>query len=144
MTNVLVVDDSTVELTLIEDALTGAGFNVETLSHGRDIVEAAIASEPDFIVLDIFMPERSGLKACEDLRTHPLTQSIPVIFLTADTSADSVIESLHLGCIDYICKPVAMSSLVDIIKRHDVVKRIRDIWSPAKTELKRIRRKYSQ
>jgi putative two-component system response regulator len=101
---VLVVDDSTDMLALMEKALS-ADYEVITASDPGSAIEKAFGEpRPDLILLDVEMPEISGFEVCRALKDEALTASIPIIFLTGKTEAQAQVEGLELGAADYITK----------------------------------------
>jgi putative two-component system response regulator len=101
---VLVVDDSTDLLALMERALS-ADYEIITASDPGAAIEKAFGEpRPDLILLDVEMPEISGFEVCRALKDEPATASIPIIFLTGKTEAQAQLEGLELGAADYITK----------------------------------------
>jgi diguanylate cyclase (GGDEF)-like protein len=74
-------------------------------THGEQGLKAALTGRPDLILLDITMPDLDGYEVCRRLKADPLTQGIPVIFITALTDAADETRGLELGAADYITKP---------------------------------------
>ena len=141
-TTVMIVDDSEIMLEAVKEALSKEGHTVITVSDAYKALQTAVDSMPDFIILDIMMPGKSGLELCVDLKTHPLVKDIPIMCVSGSTDEDHIIASFHFGSVDYIKKPVVMADLVDIIYKHDVIKKLSDAWLPAKRELERVISKY--
>jgi putative two-component system response regulator len=101
---ILVVDDSTDLLALMEKALS-ADYEIITASDPGAAIEKAFGEpRPDLILLDVEMPEISGFEVCRALKDEPATASIPIIFLTGKTEAQAQLEGLELGAADYITK----------------------------------------
>src|SRR5688572_21233521 len=97
---VLVVDDSTDMLALMERALS-ADYEIITASDPGAAIEKAFGEpRPDLILLDVEMPEISGFEVCRALKDEPTTASIPIIFLTGKTEAQAQVEGLELGAAD--------------------------------------------
>jgi len=102
---VLCVDDAKDLLALMGKAL-GEDYRVITADNGGDAISAAFAEpRPDLILLDIDMPEVTGLEVCQALKGEPQTASIPVVFLTARSGMQEQVEGLEQGAVDYITKP---------------------------------------
>src|SRR5687767_3505712 len=102
---VLCVDDAKDLLALMGKAL-GEDYRVITADNGGDAISAAFGEpRPDLILLDIDMPEVSGLEVCQALKGEAQTASIPVVFLTARTGMQEQVEGLEQGAVDYITKP---------------------------------------
>jgi len=101
---VLVVDDSTDMLALMEKALS-ADYEVITAADPGTAIEKAFGEpRPDLILLDVEMPDIDGFEVCRALKDEPATASIPIIFLTGKTEAQAQVEGLELGAADYITK----------------------------------------
>jgi len=83
MKTILVVDDEKDVLFMLEKRLTARGYSVITATNGTNAIALAKSQHPDLIILDILMPGMDGGQVAAQLQTHPLTRSIPVIFLTA-------------------------------------------------------------
>ena len=102
---VLCVDDATDLLALMGKAL-GEDYRVITANNAGDAIAAASGEpRPDLILLDIDMPEVTGLEVCQALKGEPQTASIPVVFLTARNAMQHQVEGLEMGAVDYITKP---------------------------------------
>ncbi|WP_144209363.1 ATP-binding response regulator [Shewanella donghaensis] len=104
--SVLIVDDTTDNLTLIGGLLKDE-YQVKLAKSGAKALEIAQSSSaPDLILLDIMMPEMDGFEVLKQLRAHALTESIPVIFVTALSEDKYQIQGLNYGAVDYISKPI--------------------------------------
>jgi len=102
---ILCVDDATDLLALMGKAL-GEEYKVITADNPGDAISAAFGEpRPDLILLDIDMPEVSGLEVCQALKAEPQTASIPVVFLTARNTMQQQVEGFETGAVDYITKP---------------------------------------
>jgi putative two-component system response regulator len=102
---VLCVDDSTDLLALMGKAL-GEDYRVITANNAGDAISAAVGKpRPDLILLDIDMPDVTGLEVCKALKGEPQTASIPVVFLTARNAMQQQVEGFEMGAVDYITKP---------------------------------------
>lgn len=81
------------------------GFIVKHCSNGREVLERVSSFRPQLIVLDVMMPEMSGVEALKALKAAPETKAIPVIFLTAKSQRHEQQEYLDMGAIGVIIKP---------------------------------------
>jgi len=101
---ILMVDDVALNHATARDVLQDTYEVYEALSaqEGFEILERVI---PDLILLDIVMPEMNGMEMLRELKKTPAYKTIPVIFLTADTSPEAEVEGFDLGIVDYITKP---------------------------------------
>ncbi len=105
---VLAVDDEAGILRLIKLELTTQGFRVVTASSGDEALRMAEEQRPDIALLDIVMPEMTGLEVMRRLRER---SSIPVILLTAKGSESDKVRGLELGADDYLAKPFSPDEL---------------------------------
>ena len=108
---ILVVDDTKDLLTVLSRRLTSWGYEVLTADAGEEAIRLAQENTPDLILLDIMMPRMKGRDVCAQLKAHPKTKSIPIIFLTALGLADHIKGGMDLGAEDYIVKPFEMTEL---------------------------------
>ena len=115
---VLVVDDSADSLEVISGLLKGL-YQIKVATNGeRGLQIARNATPPDLILLDVMMPELSGYEVCMQLKSDPVTRPIPIIFLTALTTAEDERKGLELGAEDYVTKPVSPAILLARVKTH--------------------------
>jgi DNA-binding response OmpR family regulator len=110
---VLVVDDDRKLVELIRMYLERDGYRVLIAYDGRQALELARQKQPDLIVLDLMLPEVSGMDVCRTLRAE---SSVPIIMLTARTSEDDKLLGLDLGADDYVTKPFSPRELVARIR----------------------------
>lgn len=109
----LVVDDTEDNLDLLEFALKKKPIKMLRASSGLECIETATKQHPDIIVLDIQMPEMDGFETLRRLRANPITEKIPVIFLTAaKKDPKSIEEGLLLGASEYLTKPIDIDELL--------------------------------
>lgn len=109
---ILVVDDEPMNLELMEEMLTSAGYEVSAAGGGEEGLAAALRNKPDLVLLDLMMPVLSGFEVCARLKSHPETQDIPIIFVTALTNAGTKERALAAGGDDFIGKPVQLPELL--------------------------------
>ena len=109
---ILVVDDEPEAVELVEFNLKQAGFTVVTAADGTEALNKARANSPNLIVLDLMLPEISGLEVCKMLRRDPATAGVPIIMLTAKAAEIDRVLGLELGADDYITKPFSPRELV--------------------------------
>lgn len=114
---IFLVDDNLANLTIGKAALI-ANYNVITIPSAEKLLSLLQKIIPDLILLDVEMPEMNGYEAIKIIKARPETANIPVIFLTAKTDADSELEGLSLGAIDYITKPFSPPLLKKRIEVH--------------------------
>lgn len=102
---ILAVDDYQPNLLLIVDMLTIEGYNVLQADSGKQALAVLENNIPDLILLDVMMPEMSGIELCKTIKQNNEWCNIPVVFLTAAVSIDDRVAGLNAGAVDYILKP---------------------------------------
>jgi DNA-binding response OmpR family regulator len=113
MKRVLVVDDEESILKVVEYALTQAGYEVHTARDGNGAEFMFSQVNPDLVILDVMLPEKSGLDIARDLRTH---SDVPIIMLSARGDEVDRILGLEFGADDYVTKPFSPRELVSRVK----------------------------
>ncbi|MGF1753429.1 response regulator [Vibrio makurazakiensis] len=116
--NILLVDDEPNNLMVLGELLKG-DYKIQACRTGKKALEICDKdTPPDLILLDIMMPEMSGLEVCKALKENPLTEHIPVIFVSALSQTDDVVKGLALGAVDYITKPITPEIVLARVKNH--------------------------
>ncbi len=108
--NVLVVDDEAVLAEMVSMALRYEGWNISTAADGASAISAARGTRPDAVVLDIMLPDMSGLDVLRQLREH--NPHLPVLLLTAKDAVEDRIAGLTAGGDDYVTKPFSIEEVV--------------------------------
>jgi two-component system, OmpR family, response regulator len=108
--NVLVVDDEPVLAEMVSMALRYEGWNIATAGDGSSAVVAARTQRPDVVVLDVMLPDMSGLEVLHKLREE--IPQLPVLLLTAKDSVEDRIAGLTAGGDDYVTKPFSIEEVV--------------------------------
>ena len=103
---VLLVEDHPMNLELASDVLRAAGLIVLEATTATDGIRMAGEHLPDLVLLDIRLPDMSGLDAVRRLRADPRTASIPVVALTAQAMKGDEQAARGAGCVGYITKPI--------------------------------------
>jgi DNA-binding response OmpR family regulator len=106
------LDDDPVVLGLLDAALGAAGHRFVAVEDPLAFWAALEAAPPDLIVLDVQMPDASGVEVCRALRAHPRWRSVPVLFLTATGDAAAIGELFAAGGDDYVRKPIEGPEIV--------------------------------
>lgn len=109
---ILVADDEPDILEIISYNLAKEGYEIYTAKNGLEAIDKAKAIKPDLIILDVMMPKKTGMEACQVLRSMPQFQKTLIIFLTAMSDESSQIRGLELGADDYVSKPISTKVLV--------------------------------
>ncbi|GAA2659831.1 response regulator transcription factor [Paractinoplanes durhamensis] len=112
MTSVLVVDDDPTMLEIVETVLRSGGLEVSSTSTGREGLRAAHERTWDCAVLDVTMPDMSGLEVCRALRDDAETADIPIILLTGRGQWLDVASGFDAGADDYLVKPFTAQDLL--------------------------------
>ncbi len=115
---ILIVDDNTNNLRVLFNLLKKSGFRVLVATDGKNALDKIQQAAPDLILLDIMMPELSGFEVCRQLQANPLTQDIPIIFMTALSENEDKVRGLNLGAVDYITKPFYQEEVLSRIRLH--------------------------
>lgn len=123
---VLYVEDELFLGKIVKETLETRGFEVVMESDGADVIRAFEDEQPDICILDVMLPNRSGFELAEDIRK--INDDIPIIFLTAKTQTEDVVQGFKIGGNDYIRKPFSMEEL---IVRIENVLRVRKEEAPA-------------
>jgi DNA-binding response OmpR family regulator len=112
---VLIAEDESHLGTLLENYLTGRGFQVTTRRDGRAALEAMKAEAYDVALLDIVMPELDGLEVLRQVREEPSPPE--VIIITGNGTIETAISAMKLGAYDYISKPYRMAEIDLLVRR---------------------------
>jgi two-component system, OmpR family, alkaline phosphatase synthesis response regulator PhoP len=113
---ILVAEDDPDIADLVRRYLQKGGFEVDVRSSGRDALNAIAAQPPDLLVLDLMLPQISGLDICRMLRSDQKTAALPIIMVTARGDESERIAGLELGADDYLAKPFSPGELVARIR----------------------------
>ena len=113
---ILVVDDDKTNLSLAQRIL-GPQYRIAAAGSGEAALKYLETHRPDLILLDINMPEMDGFEVMEKLRSNIHTESIPVIFLTADALAETEIKCFQMGAMDFVTKPFVPDILLSRVSK---------------------------
>lgn len=122
---ILAVDDSPINLSVLVDNLSSDTCRVLTAESAKSALNRLDHVLPDLILLDVMMPGMDGFSLCRQLKKHPIYRDIPVIFLTARSEGDDVMEGFRAGGVDYVTKPFREEELSMRIKTHLELKNAR-------------------
>lgn len=115
---ILIVDDTPVNVMMLESVLVAEGFRTITAPDGPSARELSRTDAPDLILLDVMMPGESGFETCAKLKSDPKTADIPVIFLSAMDDVKSKVRGLKIGGVDYVSKPVHGEEVLARVRVH--------------------------
>ncbi|MBD2464776.1 response regulator [Oscillatoria sp. FACHB-1407] len=109
---VLIVDDDPAMLAILSSMLTPWGMEIATLSEPQNFWKVFVAVSPDVVLLDLEMPQVSGLELCQVIRQDAEWEDVPILVVTAHTDAESLQQAFAAGADDFISKPVLGPELV--------------------------------
>ena len=113
MSKILIVEDEQKIARFIELELTHEGYEVQAAHDGRTGLALCDTWKPDLLILDLMLPELSGIEVCRRLRQQ---SDIPIIMLTAKDDVSDKVMGLDMGADDYITKPFAIEELLARIR----------------------------
>jgi len=132
---ILVVDDTELNLNLIKEVLTDAGFDIVTANDGNKALQMVKEEKPDLVILDVVMPGLDGFQVCKILREDESNNLMPILMLTAQENEEAKLQGLELGADDYIVKPFNHRELISRV--NNTLKRIeRNRWANPLTGLR--------
>ncbi len=131
---VLVVDDDWLNRDVLATYFVHMGAEVTTAIDGLKALEMATLDPPDLILMDMAMPRMDGIEACRYLKSHPATQFVPVVVVTAMESDEVRTRALAAGADDFITKPYSSSLLVTRARALIKIKHLNDALN-RRTEL---------
>jgi CheY-like chemotaxis protein len=103
---VLLVDDSSTALMIEKMLLAKSSYDCVTARDGLEAIEKARSERPDVILMDVVMPNMTGVEACRELRRAESTKEIPIILVTTRGENQNVEAGFASGCSDYVTKPI--------------------------------------
>lgn len=115
---VLLVDDSTVNLSVLADGLEVAGLEVLVAQDGLEALQRIALALPDLILLDVMMPGMDGFEVCRHLKAQPHTCDIPVIFMTSLSATADKVKGFAAGAVDYVTKPFQIEEVRARVRMH--------------------------
>lgn len=118
MKKILVVEDNELNMRLFRDLLTAQGHEVLGTDDGMEALTIAREQKPDLIVMDIQLPEVSGLDVTKWLKEDDNLRSIPVIAVTAFAMKGDEEKIREGGCEAYIAKPISVTTFLETISKH--------------------------
>ena len=125
MAQLLIIDDEESLLYSLEAGLSTDDVEVLTATTGREGVAAVRARAPDAVILDVRLPDMTGLEAFDQIRA--LDPRLPVVIITAYAAAETAIEAVKRGAFDYLLKPVDLHHLRDTVARAIELRRMRSV-----------------
>lgn len=115
---VLIVEDNELNMKLFHDLLDVQGYRVLMADNGTDALDLARDELPDLILMDIQLPEKSGLDVTREIKADQNIAHIPVIAITAFAMKTDEQRIRDGGCEDYLAKPISVPIFLDKVKRY--------------------------
>jgi two-component system, OmpR family, phosphate regulon response regulator PhoB len=112
MPRVLLVEDEDDLREILAYNFRSAGFDVACAARGRDALRLARDPVPDLVLLDLMLPDISGLEVCRTLKADPITRDTPILVLTAKGEEMDRVVGFELGADDYVVKPFSVRELL--------------------------------
>lgn len=132
---ILVIDDDESILSALEELLDPWGLELHTLSDPKDFWEHLNQVNPELLILDVEMPEMTGIELCQVVRNDPNWSWIPILFLTAHTDPQTVEQVFSAGGDDFVDKPIVGPELITRIfnrlERTELLRRAQQKNSPS-------------
>jgi two-component system phosphate regulon response regulator PhoB len=113
---ILIVEDDVDILNLLRYYFQYDGYETHTAKDGSQAIDLIQEVQPDLVLLDLMLPEMSGLEVCKRIKANPVTAGIPVIMLTAKGEEEDRISGFELGADDYVVKPFSPKELLLRVK----------------------------
>jgi len=105
-------------LKLFNDLLVAHNFATVETRNGREVIELAELEKPDLIIMDIQLPNISGIDVIKDIKSRNNLAHIPVIAVTAFAMVDDEKRILDAGCESYLAKPISIDTFVATVKKY--------------------------
>jgi len=115
---VLIVEDNELNMKLFEDLLGAHGYDTIKTRDGGKVLDIARDQKPDLIIMDIQLPEVSGLEVTQWLKSDNELKAIPVIAVTAFAMKGDEEKIRQGGCEDYVSKPISITDFIQVVQKH--------------------------
>ena len=115
---ILIVEDNELNMKLFDDLLGAHGYETVKTRDGTKVLDIARAQKPDLILMDIQLPEVSGLEVTQMLKKEADLKSIPVIAVTAFAMKGDEDKIRQGGCEDYISKPISITDFMKVVQKY--------------------------
>jgi CheY-like chemotaxis protein len=118
MNTILVVDDNADNRYVIGRLLQLGGYQVATVTGGREALEAVARTRPALILMDLAMPDLDGWLTTAQIRRQAQYADLPIIAVTGHVTQDEIQRALSVGCTDFIAKPIEFERLIAKVRHH--------------------------
>lgn len=115
---ILIIEDNTINLKLFNDLLEYHNYTTVITGLGEAAVELARQHRPDLILMDIQLPDISGMEGARRLKADADTKAVPIIAVTAFAMSDDREKILASGCNEYLAKPFSVTEFLGLIERY--------------------------
>ncbi|HSR53251.1 MAG TPA: response regulator [Acidobacteriota bacterium] len=109
---IVVIEDESDILELIQYNLKREGYSVLTSTNGEEGLDLVRRENPDLVLLDLMLPGRDGIEVCKRLKSDPVSRNIPIVMVTAKGEESEVVLGLGVGADDYVTKPFSPKELM--------------------------------
>ncbi len=116
--NILIIDDIPSNIKVIGSSLRKKGYVVSFATSAEQGLDMARNQKIDLILLDVMMPGMDGFEMCRKLKSEERIREIPVIFITAKTDHEDIVQGFNAGGVDYVTKPFNAAELLARVETH--------------------------
>ena len=117
MRKILIVEDDPINMFLYRKMLESEGYNILMSSTGEDAIDIARKYHPDVVLLDVFLPNRSGFDIYEDMQNDADLRDVPVVFASASFDNDFVVERTGISRECVMRKPIIFQNLTNLMNK---------------------------
>lgn len=115
---VLIVDDESFNVEVLEQALDGTDYRVITAANGQEAWAKIQSEQPDLVLLDLMMPIMDGFAVLAKVKEDPMLRDIPIIIVSAENDSKSVVRGIKQGAEDYLTKPVNTTQFAQKVREY--------------------------
>ncbi len=133
--NILIVDDNPKNIQVLGNILRRENYKVEFATNGEQAIDRIGIESFDLILLDVMMPIMNGIEACKEIRKTKPASDLPIIFLTAKSERNDILEGFNAGAQDYIVKPFDSQELLSRVGTHLQLKHSKELLLHKNEEL---------
>ena len=133
--NLLIVDDLPENIKVLGNSLQQENYRISFATSGQQAIDMVLKNRIDLILLDIMMPGMDGFEVCRQLKGEARTRHIPIIFITAKTEKEDIVQGFDSGGVDYVTKPFNAAELSARIQTHLELKRSKEVIQNQAEEL---------
>ncbi len=127
-TNILVTDDSLTDIRVIKKYLTNTSFHVIAAQNAKQAFAILQKEKIHLILLDLTMPDESGIEICKKIKKTPYTRGIPLIMISSHPTQEAVVESLQAGARDFLVKPYSKEKLLQRIDKFKIKEKLATLY----------------